>query len=150
MRFHPALTFRSRLRTKLQANRLQLLGNFWKGHPFHSAFVVGEAANGNRILRLRRGMPLGKKGALLQIPRDEIIFEEVRKFGHWEPAESLFLSQAMARLQERDGIIETLLLDIGAKTGLVTLQPHSYRFTAIHGNVHPYIEDAIHCHFTSM
>lgn len=122
VKFHPALTFCSRLRTKLQANRLKLLSRIWKEHPFHSAVVVGVAANGNRILKFRRGVPLGKKGALLQIPQDEIIFEEVRRFGHWETSESLFLGQAMARLQKGDGVIETLLLDIGANTGLVTLQ----------------------------
>ena len=72
-------------------------------------------------LKLNRNYALGAKGTLISLPKDGMIFEYIRLRGEWELDESKFLANELKRVctQESDGVA---LVDIGANTGLVTLQ----------------------------
>jgi FkbM family methyltransferase len=84
------------------------------------ARIVGVAPNGNTLLQLNKNYPLGSKGTVIELPRDLVIFEYVLKSGVWELDESKFLAHGLKRAC-RD-THKVALLDIGANTGLVTLQ----------------------------
>ena len=83
--------------------------------------VIAQAANGNMILVNNRTNALGIKGARIQVPKDKVIFEHLRLFGEWELAESFFLAEGLKSLRMRS-IYNDVFLDIGANTGLITLQ----------------------------
>ena len=85
------------------------------------ARVVSQTANGNVVLVNNRTNALGNKGARIQVPRDKVIFEHLRLFGQWELAESIFLAQGLKNLEKRS-TQNCVFLDIGANTGLITLQ----------------------------
>ncbi|NDA82673.1 MAG: FkbM family methyltransferase [Actinobacteria bacterium] len=88
------------------------------------AQVIGESPNGNSRLRLRKDCALGAKGTILEIPKDHVIFESVRQFGSWELDESKFLAAGLTNIAktQRNTGESTVLLDIGANSGLVALQ----------------------------
>ena len=83
--------------------------------------VVGQTHTGNTLLLLNKSYPLGPKGTILELPQDKVIFESVRRRGTWELSESEFLALG---LRKTGSLLnsKTALLDIGANTGLVTLQ----------------------------
>jgi FkbM family methyltransferase len=83
--------------------------------------VVGQTHNGNTLLQLNKNYPLGPKGTLLQLPRDKVLFESVRRRGTWELQECEFLALGLRKTESYLNN-RTALLDIGANTGLVTLQ----------------------------
>ena len=87
---------------------------------FFGARIVGVAPNGNTLLQLNKNYPLGSKGTVIELPRDLVIFESVKKLGAWELNESKFLAQGLKRAYKNTH--KVALLDIGANTGLVTLQ----------------------------
>jgi len=93
---------------------------------FRGARIVGLSENGNTLLRLNRSYPMGFRGDVIEVPRDKVIFEAIRRRGHW----SLDLSEFL-----REGLDEdrSALFDIGANIGVVALQtmrtsirPHHY------------------------
>ncbi len=92
-------------------NRLEILG----------ATIVGTSSSGNTLLRLNKNYPLGRKGSILEIPLDRAIFQYVKNRGYWELAESKFLARGLMVASRLPGT-KTALIDIGANTGLVTLQ----------------------------
>lgn len=57
----------------------------------------------------------------MEIPRDNTIFEHIRLDGCWEIEESEYLSRGLRRLSS-DLSQKVALIDIGANTGLITLQ----------------------------
>ncbi len=61
------------------------------------------------------------KGTRLQIPRDEVIYREVINFGRWEIDEVGFLAKALND-SRHSGQAKKIFLDIGANTGLISLQ----------------------------
>jgi FkbM family methyltransferase len=87
----------------------------------YGAKVIGNTDDGNCILKLNRKTYLGSKGDLIYAPRDLSIFEHLRKFGRWEIEVSEFLSESLksvgTNLENK-----SVLLDIGANVGLVTVQ----------------------------
>ena len=85
------------------------------------AKIVGKNNVGNSLLRLNKNGFLGSKGSLIEAPRDHSIFESIRKFGNWEIKVSDFLSESLKMIvPNADG--KSVLLDIGANVGLVTVQ----------------------------
>ena len=86
------------------------------------AKTVGITINGNMLLQLNKDSALGSKGTILEIPRDKVIFEFVRRKGLWELEESQFIAQALKSAHRRSNSSKIALIDIGANTGLVTLQ----------------------------
>ena len=88
---------------------------------FRGARIVGVSQNGNTILRLNKNYALGRKGTDLELPQDLVIFESVKRRGDWELEESEFLAIALRKVGKITSS-KAALLDIGANTGLVTLQ----------------------------
>lgn len=87
---------------------------------FSGAKDIGIGPSGNNLLKLNKNYPLGHKGTIIELPKDNVIFKHVRLRGTWELVESKFLASG---LQKAGGIKSKLaLLDIGANTGLVALQ----------------------------
>ena len=82
---------------------------------------IAEAPNGNAIIRLNDNGPLGSKGDLIQVPEDGIIYKDVVRYGFWEPEESMFLAQGIQEVPS-DQNSNTVLIDIGANSGLITRQ----------------------------
>jgi FkbM family methyltransferase len=87
---------------------------------FLGARIVGTTPIGNTLLQLNKNYALGPKGTVLELPMDRVIFESVRKWGVWELDESKFLARGL-KIACRN-TPKVALLDIGANTGLVTLQ----------------------------
>jgi FkbM family methyltransferase len=96
---------------------------------FSGARIVGVTPYGNTLLQLNKNYALGSKGAVLELPQDKVIFEYVRKRGRWELAESKFLARGLKRACRNAH--KVALLDIGANTGLVTLQAMNLSNTSI-------------------
>ena len=88
---------------------------------FFGARVVGVTPSGNTLLRLNRDYVVGRRGTVLELPRDRVIYEYIKNRGFWELEESKFLACGLRRAC-RQQHTKTALLDIGANTGLVTLQ----------------------------
>jgi len=88
---------------------------------FRGARIVGVRQNGNTLLRLNKDYALGRKGTELELPQDLVIFESVKIRGDWEIEESEFLAIGLRKAAKISNS-KVALLDIGANTGLVTLQ----------------------------
>jgi len=80
--------------------------------------IVGFSPEGNCILQLNRDGYLGNKKTNLHLPKDKVIFWHVRYLEEWELDESKFIASHLSQFETS----EVALLDIGANTGLVTLQ----------------------------
>jgi hypothetical protein len=87
---------------------------------FSGAKNVGIGPSGNNLLQLNKNYPLGHKGTIIELPKDNIIFKYVRLRGTWELEESKFLACGLQKVEEIKS--KVALLDIGANTGLVALQ----------------------------
>ena len=88
---------------------------------FSPTQIIGVTPTGNTQLRLNRKFPIGEPGFVVELPRDDVIFRSVSRSGSWEIEESEFLARGLkSACQKSDS--KTALLDIGANTGMVTLQ----------------------------
>ena len=67
------------------------------------------------LLKLRKNSPLGPRGKRIVIHRDNTIFQGVSRYGHWAIETVDFLTSG-------DSAKETVLVDIGAHAGLISLQ----------------------------
>jgi FkbM family methyltransferase len=83
---------------------------------------LGVNPNGNTRLRLNKDYPLGCKGTVLELPKDRVIYEWVKRAGLWEIEMSEFLALGLKQSSRKFTSNRIALLDIGANTGLVTLQ----------------------------
>lgn len=90
------------------------------GMGFLGARIIGTTPFGNTLLQLNKNYALGPKGKVLEIPMDGVIFRHVKKTGTWELEESKFLARSLKMASRNTS--KVALLDIGANTGLVTLQ----------------------------
>jgi FkbM family methyltransferase len=97
---------------------------------FRGARIVGVTQKGNTILRLNKDYALGLKGTDLELPRDLTIFQYVKSFGNWELQESEFLAMGLREVAKLPNS-KAALLDIGANTGLVTLQAMNLSKTTV-------------------
>ena len=64
---------------------------------------------------------MAAKETLSQLPKDNVIYQVVRRHGEWAFDESIFLSEGIAKLQKAPNT-RVAFFDIGANVGLVTLQ----------------------------
>ena len=85
------------------------------------ARVVASNLVGNTNLCLNQSCPLGVKGTIIELPRDNVIFEHVKNWGIWEINESYFLASGLKSVDYFTSK-RSVLIDIGANSGLVTLQ----------------------------
>jgi FkbM family methyltransferase len=88
------------------------------------------STSGNGTLILRFGSELGEKGDVIELPRDGVIYEHVRKSGSWETNSSYFLSRTLRSLEKEGLTDKTAFVDLGANSGLVTLQTFRYSKTS--------------------
>lgn len=124
----PIKTFPKRLIEKwlnIAKEIVQLLG---VKMGFLGARIIGTTPNGNTLLQLNKNYALGSKGTVLELPMDSVIFETVRNWGSWELEESEFLAGSIRKV---GGGKKAALLDVGANTGLVTLQAMNLAKTSI-------------------
>jgi len=97
---------------------------FWfikRKFGFSPTQIVGVTPSGNTLLKLNRKFPIGDSGFIVELPRDDVIFRSVSRSGSWEIEESEFLARGLKKACQEPNS-KTALLDIGANTGLVTLQ----------------------------
>ena len=81
---------------------------------------MGTSKGGNTLLTLNRNSPLGQRGTIISLPRDRVVFESVRQEGSYSPDVSEFLRGGLDAAPQTSS--PAALLDIGANTGLVSLQ----------------------------
>jgi len=117
----PIRSFPRRLIKKWRFIIGNLVGTIEVKFNLVGARVVGETSSGSTLLRLNRDYALGRKGTELEIPQDKVIFESVKRRGSWELEESEFLAFGLRKVGKIQNL-KVALLDIGANTGLVTLQ----------------------------
>jgi FkbM family methyltransferase len=120
----PFRTFHSRLFSKWELIARILVRAFWvmgSNLSFTGAKTVGQLENGNTLLRLNRSSPLGAKGDIISLPKDQVIFDCIKLKAKWELKECKFLSVGISRLGSR-GISRIAMVDVGANTGLISLQ----------------------------
>lgn len=117
----PVKTYPKRLIRKLLFIAENIVFSIAIALGFRGASIVGVTQTGNTLLRLNRDYALGCKGADLELPRDLVIFESVKRRGIWELEESEFLARGLRKIGNLTNS-KAALLDIGANTGLVTLQ----------------------------
>lgn len=115
----PIRTFPKRLTTKIRKLAIYGFHLGFSAMGIRGAKVVGSTRSRSSLLKLNRSSPLGIKGKVIQIPKDEVIFRSLRFFGMWEIEECLFLSDALKRVASKTKVA---FLDFGANTGMVTLQ----------------------------
>jgi hypothetical protein len=89
---------------------------------FYGAKEIDIKSNGNVQIRLNRQSILGNKGTTLEVPLDFSIFNAVRVFGEWSQEVSNFLAAGLMKNSSENEAAKTVLLDIGANSGLITLQ----------------------------
>lgn len=82
---------------------------------------VGLTEEGNSLLELRSDCAVGAAGSTLELPEDGLIYKRIKRLGQWELEESKFLAGELKKLKQNE-IVRTALVDIGANTGLITLQ----------------------------
>ena len=117
----PINTFPQRLIRKWRFLAKNIFYTIGSRLGFFGARIVGVTISGNTQLKLNKDYALGCKGTILELPRDRMIFQHVRQKGFWELEESKFLARGLKRACWEPNT-KTVLLDIGANTGLVTLQ----------------------------
>jgi FkbM family methyltransferase len=117
----PFNTFPNRLVTKWFVILKNLSWGLKNKLGFSGTKVIGLTHEGNTKLQFNVDSSFGPKGFVLELPRDEVIFKFVRRFRSWENLESKFLARGLQKAIH-ESRLSTALLDIGANTGLVTLQ----------------------------
>jgi FkbM family methyltransferase len=90
-------------------------------YGFSGAKLVGKTDDGNSYLKLNKNCALGYKGSTIELPRDQTIYKYIKLYGYWEIEEANFLAKFLKKLCENKDF-NVAFLDIGANTGLVTLQ----------------------------
>jgi len=118
----PRRTFPKRLTRKWGFLIGEVISFIGTEFGFFGARTVGVTAEGNTILMLNKDYVLGRKGTPLQLPKDDVIFGVVKRHGFWELEESKFLARSLERACRKSTTQNVALIDIGANTGLVTLQ----------------------------
>jgi len=133
----PLNTFLIRLKKK----NLYILQLIYSIIGLSGARIIGALPNGCFQVRLNKSSILGEKGTILNLPKDNVIFQNVRTYGHWEKHECEFISRALqtAHLSTQSKVA---LLDIGANVGLVTLGAMNLSKTAT--DIHLFEPTPIH------
>ena len=78
--------------------------------------------SGMATVVLNRNYPLGVRGSEINLIKDQMIYEFVKLRGKWEIDESKFLASKLKILSSMEDPRKIAMIDIGANTGLVTLQ----------------------------
>jgi hypothetical protein len=116
----PITTFLSRLLEKWTSLARLLFQYFCMKLNLVGARDIEIMENGNHILVLNQDTALGAKGNLVQLPKDTVIYNFVLLHGCWEVEESKFLANLLDSRKSQSSM--GALLDIGANTGLVSIQ----------------------------
>lgn len=111
----PLNTFRQRFTSKLALLLIELKLQILYLMGISKAERVGHSIDGNIIVKLKVNSSLGSKESTIQLPNDKLFPREICLRGEWDPREVFFLSEGMS-------IPNSVMLDIGANAGLMTLQ----------------------------
>jgi FkbM family methyltransferase len=133
----PLNTFLIRLKKKI-SHTLQLIYSLI---GLSGARIIGALPDGCFQVRLNKSSILGEKGTILSVPKDNVIFQNVRTYGHWEKHECEFISRALQTAHSSTQS-KVALLDIGANVGLVTLGAMNLSKTAT--DIHLFEPTPIH------
>jgi FkbM family methyltransferase len=133
----PLNTFLIRLKKK-NAYILQLINSTI---GLSGARIIGVLPNGCYQIKLNKRSILGEKGTILNMPKDNVIFQNVRTYGCWEKHECEFISRALQTAHSATNS-KVALLDIGANVGLVTLGAMNLSKTAT--DIHLFEPTPIH------
>lgn len=112
----PLRNLYSRWLQKIKEIQLHLFAKF----GVRGARIIGVTSLGNTLVKLNRSYLLGTRGTILQLPRDRAIFKWVIQQGGYSTEESLFLAKNLEKVMLNEN--KVALIDIGANSGLVTLQ----------------------------
>jgi FkbM family methyltransferase len=112
----PFRSLKSRWIQKVNEIQLHLLARF----GIKGARIVGISTSGNTVVKLNRNYLLGTRGTILELPKDRAIFKWVIHHGGYAISESLFLAENLKKVILNENRVA--LIDIGANSGLVTLQ----------------------------
>ena len=82
------------------------------------ARITENTVNTNSRLVLNKSHTLGEKNVVIEVPKDKVIFEHVKRLGHWEMEVCFFLSNGLREISTREKKIGTLV-DLGANSGLI-------------------------------
>ena len=92
---------------------------------FIGAKPCGFEMNGTMYLALNRNYLLGPKKTVIRIPKDEVIYKSIKRFGQWETSESIFLGEGLRRVGKNSNF-KPKFIDIGANSGLISIQAINY------------------------
>lgn len=94
-----------------------------------------ELQNANVLISLNAASSLGLKGTVLEVPKDEIIYQELRHRGEWEKEASNFLSSCMKNLKIESSSIT--LVDLESKMKYIHKQNTNSGNTSLIARVVP-------------
>jgi FkbM family methyltransferase len=118
--FSPGRTLLIRLLKRLVWIGKYLLAASLNKSGFQGFKNVGDLMDG-RLQKLEsiKASLLAKKGEIILLPEDEVMYKFVKAYGYWEVHESKFF---ISRINELETEKRLVLLDIGANCGLITRQ----------------------------
>ena len=94
-----------------------------------------ELQNGNVLISLNASSSLGPKGTVIEVPKDKIIYEELRHRGEWEKEVSNFLSTCIKDLKKESSSIT--LVDLESKMEYIHKQNTNSGNTSLIARVVP-------------
>jgi len=114
-----------KLKVKTEVTVKIFLATLLSKLDFIGAKPCGFERNGTMYLALNRNYLLGPKNTVIRIPKDEVIYKSVRRFGQWETSESIFLGEGLRRIGKNSNLTPKII-DIGANAGLISIQAINY------------------------
>ena len=117
VKFKPISSYKSRLMFKIKWIFVRIRRQIKFKTHLSGCNSLGIDIFGNRELQLRRSGLLGNKGSLVYVPNDKVIRRRVEQTAAYEFDTVTFLATALSEANDRKAFI-----DIGANTGLITLQ----------------------------
>jgi FkbM family methyltransferase len=95
--------------------------HFRREHELLASKEISTDNQGNVLLKFRRDCKVAKKGDLLKVPRDKIIFEYLKNLGRWAQEESDFIVEQLNKFEDYAST-KSVVVDMGANVGLISLQ----------------------------
>jgi FkbM family methyltransferase len=121
VRLNPKKTFWHRLMQKNISHFNRITFKILRILKLKGAQVIGKSTMGNIVIKFSVDTPVALKNETIYIPKDFVIFESIINSGSWELDNCVYLAEAFKSGKNSDLNANTLL-DIGANSGMVTIQ----------------------------